>query len=232
MTYRLELQRAVANGVLEAAGSTFLLLIALKYFQAGALAKALVAGGGSAGLMLAPLVVSLVARRGWPAARAAAGFARLGAATFVVMAAVPWLPLYVTGSILGMACAAAVIPLLTQIYQDNYPEAERGRLFARAVMLRIAGIYGATELTRRCLAEVLAEAGIPPGVVNLVTGTGPVASAGVLRVAWMLTVRCRYAELSVRPTSRLVMTGTVPLVSRVTEVTSHFTAGVFEGTRP
>ncbi len=151
-TYRLELQRAVANGVLEAAGSTFLLLIALKYFQAGALAKALVAGGGSAGLMITPLVVSLVARRGWPAAQAAARFARLGALTFVLMAAAPWLPLYVLGSIVSMACAAAVIPLLTQIYQENYPEAQRGKLFARAVMLRIAVNAGFSELAGRLLA--------------------------------------------------------------------------------
>lgn len=152
LTYRLELQRAVANGVLEAAGSTFLLLIALKYFHAGALAKALVAGGGSAGLMLTPVVVSLVARRGWPAARAAAYCARLGALALVVMAAVPWLPLYVAGAIVSMASASAVIPLLTQIYQDNYPEAERGKLFARSVMLRIAVNAGFSELAGRLLA--------------------------------------------------------------------------------
>ena len=151
-TYRLELQRAVANGVLESAGSTFLLLIALKYFQAGALAKALVAGGGSVGLMLTPLVVSLVARRGWPAAAAAARFAWVGAGTLVLMAGVPWLPLYVAGAIVSMAAAAGVIPLLTQIYQDNYPEDQRGKLFARAVMLRIAVNAAFSELAGRLLA--------------------------------------------------------------------------------
>ena len=97
-TYRLELQRAVANGVLESAGATFLLLIAVRWFHAGGTAKALVAGGGSAGLLLTPLVVSLVARRQWPAARAAARFAIVGAAVFLLMAAVPWLPLYVLGA--------------------------------------------------------------------------------------------------------------------------------------
>lgn len=152
LTYRLELQRAVANGVLESAGSTFLLLIALKYFHAGALAKALVAGGGSVGLMLSPIVVSQVARWRWPAALAAARCAYLGCGVLVLMAAVPWLPLYVFGCTLSMACAAAVIPLLTQIYQDNYPEAQRGKLFARAVMLRIAVNAGFSELAGRWLA--------------------------------------------------------------------------------
>lgn len=155
LTYRLELQRAVANGVLESAGSTFLLLIALKYFQAGALAKALVAGGGSLGLMLSPVVVSVVARSRVPAAVAAARCALGGAAVLVGMAAVPWLPLYVAGSIASMAAAAAVIPLLTQIYQENYPEAGRGRLFSRAVMLRIAVNAGFSEVAGRLLAADL-----------------------------------------------------------------------------
>lgn len=151
LTYRLELQRAVPHGVLESAGSTFLLLIALRYFHAGAMAKALVASGGSVGLMLAPVVVSQVARRGWPAAQAAARFAAFGAAVFVGMALVPWLPLYVVGCILAMTAATSVIPLMTQIYQDNYPEDRRGKLYARTVMLRIAVHAGFSGVAGRLL---------------------------------------------------------------------------------
>lgn len=151
LTYRLELQRAVPHGILESAGSTFLLLIALKYFHAGATAKALVASGGSVGLMLAPVVVSLVARRRWLAAQAAAGFALIGAGVFLLLGLFPYLPVYVVGSIAGMTAATSVIPLMTQIYQDNYPEAHRGRLYARAVMLRIAVHAGFSELAGRLL---------------------------------------------------------------------------------
>lgn len=151
-TYRLELQRAVPHGILESAGSTFLLLIALRYYHAGATAKALVASGGSVGLMFAPVVVSVVARRRWPAAQAAAGFAAAGALIFLALGLVPWLPLYVVGSIAGMTAATAVIPLMTQIYQDNYPEAQRGRLYSRTVMLRIAVHAGFSELAGRLLA--------------------------------------------------------------------------------
>lgn len=151
ITYRLELFRAVPHGILESAGSTFLLLIALKYFHAGPTAKALVASGGSVGLMLAPVVVSFVARRGWPAAKAASGFAAFGASIFLLLGLFPWLPLYVVGCIAGMTAATAVIPLMTQIYQDNYPEASRGKLFSRAVMLRIAVHAGFSELAGRLL---------------------------------------------------------------------------------
>lgn len=137
-TYRFEKWRAVSSGILETAGTTFFLLAAVRWFQAGATAKALVAGGGSVGLMLSPVVVSLVARLGWPAALAASRIARAGAVCCIVMALFPVLPVFVLGSILGLTASAAIIPLLTQIYQDNYPEKARGHLFSRTVMIRIA----------------------------------------------------------------------------------------------
>lgn len=130
----------MASGVLESAGSTFLLLVAVRWFEAGSTAKALVAGGGSAGLLLTPLVVSQVARLGWPAALAASRLALVGAVTFLGMAWVTWLPFYVAGSIVTMAAASAAVPLLTQVYQENYPEDQRGRLFSRAVMVRIGAV--------------------------------------------------------------------------------------------
>src|SRR5688572_10215363 len=39
---------------------------------------------------------------------------------------------------LAMAAGASAIPLFTHIYQENYPEKQRGRLFSRTVMIRIA----------------------------------------------------------------------------------------------
>ena len=156
LTFRLELRRAIAFGVLESAGSTFLLLIAVRWYHAGAIPKALVATGGSVGLLLTPLVVSQVSRLGWPAAIAASRLAFGGAATFVLMAILPWLPLYVIGSVVSMAAASAAVPLMTQIYQDNYPEARRGKLFARTVMVRIAATAGFSELAGRVLSADLA----------------------------------------------------------------------------
>jgi hypothetical protein len=138
VTYRCECWRALSAGVIEAAGTIFLLLIAVRYYKTGPLAKAMVAGGGSLGLILAPWVVLRVEASGWPVAKAAARLAALGAASFLVMALVPALPLYVAGCVLAMTTSSAAIPLLTQIYQENYPDRERGRRFARAMMIRIA----------------------------------------------------------------------------------------------
>jgi MFS family permease len=69
------------------------------------------------------------------------------------MAALPWPLVYVLGSLLCMAAASAAIPLLTQIYQENYPEDQRGKLFSRTVMLRIATAALFSELAGRWLTR-------------------------------------------------------------------------------
>lgn len=155
LTYRYERWRALAAGILETAGSIFLLLIAVRWYQAGSLAKALVAAGGSLGLMLSPWLVTRVAALGWPAAQAASRLAMAGAATCIVMALVPSLPVFVIGSVLAMTTSAAGIPLLTQIYQENYPAHERGRLFSRTFMIRIAAAVIFSDLAGRLLSAHL-----------------------------------------------------------------------------
>ena len=151
LTYRYERMRAVSAGILETAGSTFLLLIAVRWFHAGAVAKALVAAGGSIGLMLTPLTVSWVAVSGWKASTAAARLSLLGALAFVVMAIWPWQAVFVVGGMVAMAAASAMVPLMTQIYQENYPERMRGRLFSRTVMIRIGAAALFSEMAGRIL---------------------------------------------------------------------------------
>ncbi|HEX5222875.1 MAG TPA: MFS transporter [Verrucomicrobiae bacterium] len=150
-TYRYERWRAISSGILETAGSTFLLLIAVRWFHAGALSKALVAGGGSFGLMLGPWLVARVETGGWPVARAASRVAAVGAIGFVAMALVPVLPVYVIGAVITMAASSAAVPLMTQIYQENYPQRERGKLFSRTFMIRIATAAVFSELAGRFL---------------------------------------------------------------------------------
>jgi hypothetical protein len=66
----------------------------------------------------------------------------------------------------------------------------------------------------------------------MITGTGPFAFAGVLRLNWMSTVTWGYDELSTCPTSSFVMIGTSPFIPFVVLLTSHVTFGVFFGRRP
>lgn len=138
ITYRYERWRALSSGILESAGTTFLLTIALRAYNSGAIWKAAVASGSSLGLLLTPAVVAVVTRRVAAPAKAASQLFFIGAAAFVLAAAVPWLPVFAVASMLALACAASAIPLFTHIYQENYPESERGKLFSRTVMIRIA----------------------------------------------------------------------------------------------
>lgn len=152
VTFRYERLRALAMGVLEAAATTFLLLIAVRHFEAGPTAKALIALGGSLGHLFSPLVVNEVTRRGWPVARAAAGLGYLGAAALLVAVCAPALPVYVLGCVVATACGSSAIPLMTQVYQMNYPPAQRGRLFSQTMIIRIGMAALANELGGRLLA--------------------------------------------------------------------------------
>ena len=155
LTFHYERWRAVTAGIIETAGTTFLLLIAVRWFEAGATAKATLAAGSSIGLLLSPLVVSWVSHRQWQAAQAAARIFWLGAATFGLAALIPSLPVFVALATVAMTCSSAVLPLLTQIYQDNYPAKRRGRLFSRTFVIRIAAAvvfsYAAGEFLARWL---------------------------------------------------------------------------------
>jgi MFS family permease len=151
ITFRHERWRAVSAGILETAATTFLLIIAVRWFHAGSTAKALVASGGSFGLFLTPIIVTQVARLGWTASNAAARMATFGAILFALMAAFPTLPLFVLGSVLGMAATAGAVPLFTHMYHENYPEKVRGQLFSSTVMIRIAAAAVFSEMAGRFL---------------------------------------------------------------------------------
>ncbi|MSU56993.1 MAG: MFS transporter [Pedosphaera sp.] len=151
-TYRYERWRALSAGILETAGATFLLLIAVRWYESGALAKSAVAAGGSAGLMLAPWIVTQVEALGWPVSLAASRLAMVGAITFLAMAVAPWQPVFVIGSVVAMTMSSVAIPLMTQIYQENYPARERGKLFSRTFMIRIAMAAAFSGLAGRVLS--------------------------------------------------------------------------------
>ncbi|MFH1022348.1 MAG: MFS transporter [Planctomycetota bacterium] len=138
ITFRMELRRALAAGIIETAGATFLMLIAVRQFQSSPLAKGVLAASANAGLLLTPLTVLVVARKNWPVSRAAAFFGAAGALAFLVAALFPAEWTFILFAALAMTSLLAAVPLMTQVYQDNYSEETRGRLFSRAVMVRVA----------------------------------------------------------------------------------------------
>ncbi len=137
-TFVLERTRAIASGVLDTAAGTFLLLIAVKAFEADAVAKGFLAAGGSAGLLISLFVPVVVAHAGLSNQRAAALCHFFGGGFLLASALLPVYSVFVFGGFFGFAAMTCSIPLLTQIFQDNYPQERRGSLFAAAVIWRIA----------------------------------------------------------------------------------------------
>jgi MFS family permease len=146
LTYRFDNWRAIAAGIVESASGTFLLLIAVRWFHASDTAKGLIATGGSVGYLAAPLIVSFVEARGWKTSLAAARLCFLGAICFFITAAIPVIPVFVICGIIAMATASAIIPLMTQVYQENYASKERGRRFSRTLKIRIGATVAFTEI--------------------------------------------------------------------------------------
>lgn len=144
LTYLNDRLRSLPAGILESCSSTFFLLIAVQEMQAGATEKALIAAGNNIGLLLSPWLVHMAQRRDRPSIETAAWVMIGGGALLAVAAFIPGLWLYVIATVIAMACSNAIIPLITQAYQDNYPARQRGRLVSRAVMLRVlaSSIFG------------------------------------------------------------------------------------------
>lgn len=130
ITYRNDILRAPFYGVLEAGWSTFILLIAIRYFAAPENYKAFIAGASPIGFLLTPLTLYLVARwRLRPSLISAFAFA-LAALLFVCTTALESLFLFTALMMASQIVTVQQGPLVTQIYAENYPASQRGSRLA------------------------------------------------------------------------------------------------------
>lgn len=142
-TFRNELWRSLPAGVLDTLSSTFGMLIAVRVFQLGDLAKSLFLSATSSGFMVSLFVVPLLLKARSTIARTAAKVQMLGGVFMALSASFPHHPwLFIGGLSIGLFCFSMQIPLLTQIYRLNYPATERGRLFAIAGASRALAAVG------------------------------------------------------------------------------------------
>jgi len=136
-TFFWDLWRSVSSGIRETATETFLLLIAIRHFGAGETGKALLVASMPLGLILSPLVLNVLVRVGGRYSTAAATIMFFSAAILSLTCALNSFSGYLICCMLSILAANTIVPMTTQLYQDNYPAHERGKLFTRAVMLRM-----------------------------------------------------------------------------------------------
>jgi len=139
LTFQNELWRSLPAGVLETLGTTFGMLIAVRVFALQDFAKSLFLASTSGGLMVSLFIVPVLLRLRSTIAKTAARIQMVGGVMLALAAVFPesswW---YMAGLCTGLFCLAAQIPLMTQIYQHNYPQRKRGTLFAVTGMTRAA----------------------------------------------------------------------------------------------
>ncbi len=144
-TFTLELLRAVPNGVVETAGTTFAVFIAIQVFDLPSLMKAAIVSSASVGLLLSLFVVQIVRRLGTSVNRMAAAIWLLAAAGFALAARSQSSGgLYFAGVCLAFVALGLAVPLMSQIYRKHYPDLVRGRLFSYAALARacVAAVSG------------------------------------------------------------------------------------------
>lgn len=151
ITYRYERLRAISIGILETSAVTFLLLIAVRYFNCGPTSKAILAASTSVGFVLSPFVVHLVARYGAKVTSAATFLGIISAFGYLIGSVFESSAVFIFGGVLGVAANSMAIPIVTQVYQENYPASMRGKLYARTVMIRIGTAAVFSELAGRAL---------------------------------------------------------------------------------
>lgn len=137
-TYNLERTRAIFNGILETAFSTFLLLILIKIYNGTPFEKGLVASAGSAGLLCGPLSVYLVKRLNLTASKGIFRLYVIGFSSFLLCAIFQYKLIFILTAFIGGMTVSSAIPLFTHIFQHNYSKEKRGSLYSKANTIRVA----------------------------------------------------------------------------------------------
>ncbi|MEQ1874413.1 MAG: MFS transporter [Ilumatobacteraceae bacterium] len=189
-----DLARAVPLGVLLPLETSVLITIALKHFDAPGLVKGVIAAANGVGLLATPLVTSWARRWGRPVMVPVAVLSLIGTLGFLA-AASGTLPLYVVGSVIGIAMVNAMYALMTVTYERNFPPRELGRrvgwgLSVKVLVSALAGLAMGEFLNNdldRWWGVILAGAAASAVLVflNLRVPSEPLARVpGVRNTAW------------------------------------------------
>ena len=138
-----DLARAVPLGVLLPLETSVLVTIALIHFDAPGLVKGVVAAANGVGMLATPLITSLARRSGRPVVVPLAVLSFIGTLGFLA-AATGALPMYVVGSVIGIAMVNSMYPLMTVSYERNFPPGELGKRvgWGLAVKVLVSALAG------------------------------------------------------------------------------------------
>lgn len=116
---------------------TFVLMVLVRWFHGTALDKSIVAAAAQGGLLLSPLMLFTSRRLGWASPKILSTVIALSSIAFFGAACAPTRELFVIFTTVGVLLPATATPLITSIFNNNYPANRRGQLFAQNQSIRI-----------------------------------------------------------------------------------------------
>lgn len=137
-SFRLEIARGLPAGTIEAFGSTFLLLIALRHFHLSTGWKASIGAAQQIGLLLAPVALTRATKRGWSASTGIARMFAVGSLGALAPLLWPHPTVFVFGCLLAFTTSGAQWALLQTIYTDQFPAERRGRMISITIAAKFA----------------------------------------------------------------------------------------------
>lgn len=169
-TYFWERIRAVFSGMLEIIwqpGAAVALLVAIRVYDSGAVAKSVISASGFIGFLITPLTLGLFARSGRPIHEIMRG---LFVMTGVMLCLVPVIP--GAGAFLLLVSGAHVVmvqymPLYTEMYSSHFTTSQRGHRIATVFMITGAVSIVANAVTGELLDRDLGWYGAVMGLGGL-----------------------------------------------------------------
>jgi hypothetical protein len=152
-TYHCDLWRGGFEGVLSSGAKTFCLFIAIRYFNAGEVTKALIAAAPFMGMFLSMALLHYASATNWEKSAWGALPSVITGSCLLVAAWVTSLYLFAIFIIIAYICRSALHPFITDIYGDNYPPDRRGAFFSKPLLLSVgmaalSGYIGSSLLTK------------------------------------------------------------------------------------
>ncbi|MEM9398628.1 MAG: MFS transporter [Verrucomicrobiota bacterium] len=142
-TFYYDRWRALCAGIIETMPSSFILIIAIRYFDADDAIQGLLATTWAFGLLLSPFSVAMIRRFHLKPTQGSAILASIMGFSFLVASLFPNLWIYTTCCLIGINSATLAVPLMTETYEQNYQRKMRGRLFSWSIMIKVGttGIF-------------------------------------------------------------------------------------------
>ena len=141
-TYCWDCVRGAMFGVLETGWGGFALVIAIGYFQAPDTVKSIVAAAAALGLLFNPISLSVFSKMQVPAAKLAASIAYSSGALMLLASFAQTLLGFLIPICLAFSIASQTMPLLVQIWTENYPSNRRGSYLSISMMVTVLAAFG------------------------------------------------------------------------------------------